>query len=131
MPTANHIPVILSVDENSAILYARYKVLQGAGYGVLSATDGEQALSMLHAYPVDLVLLDYALPGTDGEIVTQKIKRCKQDVPVVAVSANPIPEETLTCADCVVTTREGPVPLLKRIGQLLTPFSSVRSVGQE
>src|SRR5271157_2240195 len=69
-------PVVLSVDENSAILYERYKILQGAGYGVLSATDVEQALSMFEAYPVDLVLLDYAMHGMAGEIVARKIKQC-------------------------------------------------------
>ena len=121
----NHIPVILSVDENSAILYARYKILQGAGYGVLSATDGEQALSMFEAYPVDLVLLDYAMHGTAGEIVAHKIKQCKQNIPVIAVSASPITEESLTSADCVVTTGEVPVLLLKKIGQLLAPLSAV------
>ncbi|MGA7459266.1 MAG: response regulator [Candidatus Korobacteraceae bacterium] len=115
----NRIPVVLSIDENSAILYKRYKVLQGAGYGVLSATDGEQAMSLLEAYPVDLVLLDYSMPGTDGETVAHKIKRCKQNVPVIAVSASHIPEETLACADCVVTKTQDPVFLLKKIGQLL------------
>ncbi len=117
----NRIPVILSVDENSAILYRRYKVLQSAGYGVLSATEGEHALSMFETYPVDLVLLDYAMRGKDGEIVAHKVKRCKQNVPVIAVSANPIPEETLSCADWVVTTEKGPAQLLKKIGQLLAP----------
>ena len=121
----NRIPVILSVDENSAILYERYKILQGAGYGVLSATDGEQALSMFEAYPVDLVLLDYAMHGTAGEIVAHKIKQCKQNIPVITVSASPITEESLTSADCVVTTGEGPVLLLKKIGQLLAPLSAV------
>lgn len=115
----NRIPVILSVDENSAILYKRYKVLQGAGYGVLSATDGEQAMSMFEAYPVDLVLLDYAMPCPDGEIVAHKIKRCKQNVPVIAVSASRVPEATLACVDCVVTKKQDPVFLLKKIGQLL------------
>ena len=121
----NRTPVVLSVDENSAILYERYKILQGAGYGVLSATDVEQALSMFEAYPVDLVLLDHAMHGTAGEIVAHKIKQCKQNIPVIAVSASPITDETLTCADCVVTKGEGPVLLLKKIGQLLAPLSAV------
>ncbi len=127
----NRIPVILSVDENSAILYKRYKVLQAAGYGVLNAADSEQALSMFEAYPVDLVLLDYAMHGTIGEIVAHKIKRCKQKTPVIAVSATPVPEGTLTCADCVVTKGEDPVLLLKKIGQLLTPVSALRPVEEK
>lgn len=125
----NRIPIILSVDGNSATLYTRYKVLQGAGYGVLNATDGEQALSMLETYPVDLVLL--AMPGTEGEIFAHKIKRSKQYVRVLEVSANPIREETLTDADGIVTKGQSEVLLLMRIGQLLAPLFAVRSGEQE
>jgi DNA-binding NarL/FixJ family response regulator len=119
--SVNRTPIILSIGEDSAILYERYKVLQGAGYGVLSATEGEHALRMLEAYPVDLVLLDDAMRGTDGELVAYKIKRCKQTIPVIAVSAQPIPEEILSCADCVVTKEQDPLQLLQKIGQLLVP----------
>ena len=121
----NRIPVILSVDENAATLYARYKVLQRAGYGVVNATDGEQALSMFEAYPVDLVLLDYAMHGTAGEIVAHRINRCKQNIPVIAVAASPSTEESLTCANWVVTTGENPVLLLQKIGHLLALLSAV------
>ena len=71
------------------------------------------------------VLLDYAMHGMAGEIVARKIKQCKQNIPVIAVSASPITEESLTSADCVVTTGEVPVLLLKKIGQLLAPLSAV------
>ena len=122
----SRIPVILSVDEDSANLYARYKILQGAGYGVLNATDCEQALSMLDAYPVDLVLLDYAMHGTADEIGAHKIKLRRQNIPVIAVSATVVTEEILSKADCVVTTGEGSALLLKKIGQLLAPLSVAR-----
>ncbi len=117
----NRVPIILSVGEDSAILYKRYKALQGAGYGVLSTAEGEHALSIFEAYPVDLVLLDYAMRGADGELVAHKLKRCKQNIPVIAVSVKPIPEEILSCADCVVTNEQGPLQLLEKIGQLLVP----------
>ncbi len=80
---------------------------------------------MFEAYPVDLVLLDYAMHGTASEIVAHKIKQCKQNIPVIAVSPSPITEESLTSADCIVTTGEGPVLLLKKIGQLLASLSAV------
>jgi len=76
---------------------------------------------MFEAYPVDLVLLDHAMHGADGELVVQKIKRCKQNIPIVAVSTRPIHEETLLCADCVVTNQQDPLLLLQTIGQLLAP----------
>jgi hypothetical protein len=59
------------------------------------------------------------MPCPDGEIVAHKIKRCKKTRSVIAVSASLIPEETLACADCVVTKEQDPVFLLKKIGQLL------------
>ena len=76
---------------------------------------------MFEAYPVDLVLLDYAMRGTDGELVAHKLKRCKQNIPVIAVSVKPIPEGALSCADFVVTKEQGPLQLLQKIGQLLGP----------
>jgi len=115
----NHIPIILCVGGDSAIVYRHYKILQNAGYGVLSATEGEHALSMFEAYPVDLVLLDHAMRGADGELVAHKIKRCKQNIPIVAVSTKPIPEETLSCADRIVTNEQDLLQLLKTIEQLL------------
>jgi len=114
----NRIPIILCVGEDSAILY---QTLQNAGYGVLSATEGEHALSMFETYPVDLVLLDDAMRGADGELVVHKIKRCKRNIPVVAVSTKLIPEETLSCTDCVVTNEQDPLQLLQTIEQLLVP----------
>jgi hypothetical protein len=64
--------------------------------------------------------------GTAGEIVAHRIKRCKQNIPVIAVAADPITGESLTCADGVVTTGENPVLLLQKIGQLLAPLAAVR-----
>ena len=125
----SRIPVILCVNENSAILYSHYKILQGAGYGVLSATDGEQALSMFEAYPVDLVLLDYAMYGTGSGVVADKIKQRKPNIPVIAVSASPVTEESLTSADCIVATGEAPVLLLKKVGKLLAPLAKESDCG--
>ena len=66
--------VILSVDDEPSILFTRHKLLQAAGYDVLSAADGEQALHFFAMHAVDLVLLDYAMPGIDGGIVAREMK---------------------------------------------------------
>lgn len=54
-------PVILCVDDEPNILYVRNKVLDSAGYAVLSATYGAAALARFIHDPVDLVLLDFYL----------------------------------------------------------------------
>lgn len=119
----NGAKLILSVDDEPGILYTREKILRGEGYEVLSAADGESALQIFAAHPVDLVLLDYVMPGIDGGIVARQMKGIKPLVPVIMVSANHVPKEALTCADCFVAKGEGPALLLEQIRQLLEPLS--------
>lgn len=110
---------ILSVDDEPGILFTRQKLLESVGYEVLSAADGEQALHFFAAHDVDLVLLDYLMPGMDGGAVAQAIKHQKPLVPVIIVSASPVEERTLPCVDCFLRKGEGPALLLEKIRQML------------
>ena len=110
---------ILSVDDEPGILFTRQKLLENAGYEVLSAADAEQALHFFATHAVDLVLLDYLMPGMDGGVVAQAIKQQKPLVPVIIVSASPVEERALTSVDCFVRKGEGPGLLLEKIGQML------------
>ncbi len=113
---------ILSVDDEPGILFTRQKLLQNAGYEVLSAADGEQALHFFATNDVDLVLLDFLMPGMDGGVIAQAMKVQKPLVPVIIVSASPVEEQTLTCVDCFIRKGEGPAFLLDKIRQLLAPL---------
>ena len=65
-----------------------------AGYSVLEASDGEQAVQMaVESHPV-LILMDLSLPKLDGLSATRQIrqKRGLKTVPIVAVSAHDSPE---------------------------------------
>jgi CheY-like chemotaxis protein len=72
-PSKNGTRLILSVDDEPGIVVSRQLVLESAGYEVLSAADGEQALQMFAQRWVDLVLLDYVMPGMNGGVVARKI----------------------------------------------------------
>jgi CheY-like chemotaxis protein len=121
----NGTKLILSVDDEPGILQSRQLILESEGYEVLSAADGEQALQMFAEQPVDLVLLDYVMPGMNGGVVAQKIKNDNPRVPVIIVSASPVVEErSLGCVDCFISKGEGPVVLLVKIKQLLAPVST-------
>ena len=70
--------LILSVDDEPSILLTREKLLEAAGYKVLSAAEGEAALNLFATNPVHLVLLDFAMPGMDGGAVAKELKRLNQ-----------------------------------------------------
>ena len=109
------------MDDEAGVLYSRQKLLQSAGYDVLSASDGEQALDFFASAPVDLVVLDYSMPGINGEQVARKIKADRPDLPIILVSGLDIEMETLSYVDSYFTKGEGPAALLEKIAQLLRP----------
>lgn len=100
-PSKNGTRLILSVDDEPGILLSRQLILESEGYEVLSAIDGEQALRMFAGQPVDLVLLDYVMPGIHG-MVAKAMKNRDPRIPVVIVSASPVEEQSLGCVDCFI-----------------------------
>jgi CheY-like chemotaxis protein len=69
----------LVVDDEALIRWSLSERLKSDGYEVLEAETGRAALEKLPE-GVDLVLLDYRLPDTDGVTVLRKIKEFDQDV---------------------------------------------------
>lgn len=74
---------ILIIDDDATIGNLEQEVLERAGYAVLRAYSGTEALLLLKANRPDLVLLDLMLPGLSGEEVLPQI----QVIPVIVVSA--------------------------------------------
>ncbi|MBI2863625.1 MAG: response regulator [Chloroflexi bacterium] len=81
---------ILVADDDAAILQMLALMLEDAGYNVVLASDGEEALGMVEAYHPDLVLLDYMMPVIDGSTACQRLKGGENtcNLPVVLMSAD-------------------------------------------
>ena len=77
---------ILVVDDEALIRWSLRERLQAEGYAVLEAETGKEALDKLPE-GIDLVLLDYRLPDTDGVSVLRQIKAFDQDVLVIMLTA--------------------------------------------
>ena len=77
---------ILVVDDEALIRWSLAERLKSDGYEVLEADTGRAALEQL-GEGVDLVLLDYRLPDTDGVTILRKIKEIDQDILVVLLTA--------------------------------------------
>jgi DNA-binding NtrC family response regulator len=82
MPNAR----ILVVDDEALIRWSLSERLKGEGYEVLEAETGAAALDKLPE-GVDLVLLDYKLPDTDGVSVLRKVKEFDPDILVILLTA--------------------------------------------
>ncbi|WP_313134598.1 response regulator transcription factor [Anaerocolumna sp.] len=80
---------ILAVDDEEHILELVSYNLEQEGYHVLKAETGEDALAILENQKVDLVLLDWMLPGIDGIEVLRRIRGNKQfrKLPVILLTA--------------------------------------------
>jgi len=95
---------VLVVDDNDETRWLVSDVLKRAGYVVLEAGDGPQALEIAeHDHP-DLVLLDMSLPGMDGVEVTKRFKAnaALAAIPLIALTARrqSIDREQALAAGC-------------------------------
>ena len=79
---------ILLVEDSKIQRMQSERILSKAGYTVLNANDGEQALQLARANLPDLILLDMLLPKLGGEQVLQMLKAdaATAHIPVIALS---------------------------------------------
>lgn len=71
-PAFDH--TILNVDDSAAGRYVRSRILQGAGYRVIEAGTGTEALRLAREHKPQLVVLDVNLPDRDGVEVCRRLK---------------------------------------------------------
>jgi len=78
--------ILLIEDETRIQAFVR-RGLEAEGYGVVTADDGPDGLSLARAGEWDLVVLDLLLPGMNGLRVLQELHREQPQLPVVILSA--------------------------------------------
>src|SRR4051794_39049381 len=74
---------VLLVDDNPDYLQATPLLLEREGHTVLTATNGPEALAILPRQRVDLLLLDYFMPGMTGEEVVTEVRKFDPYVQVI------------------------------------------------
>jgi two-component system chemotaxis sensor kinase CheA len=80
---------ILVVDDALTVRELQRSILERAGFDVRTASDGMQALTMLAAEPVDLVLTDVEMPNLDGFGLTEAIRGKPElaNIPILILSS--------------------------------------------
>jgi two-component system response regulator HydG len=81
-------PTILVVEDDDETRTAMVKVLEGAEYKVLETDNGQQALDLLEAENIDIIITDLRLPIMDGVEVLKRAKAIEQDVEVIMITGH-------------------------------------------
>ena len=132
---------VLICDDQPDIVNALKIYLKPEGYELLTATNGKEALELVKAQPVDLILMDIMMPLMDGIVATDKIREFS-NVPIILLTAKSETEDVVlglnVGADDYITKPFVPVEVLARVrSQLrrygmqkdLTPKADHLSVG--
>lgn len=116
---------IIVVDDTESNRYTKSRMLRQAGFEVLEAGTGGDALALVSSHAPDLVVLDTQLPDTSGWEVCRQIKRRGTEAPLVLqVSATYVEEgDTVKAleggADACLTEPIDPAVLLATVRALL------------
>ncbi len=111
---------VLCVDDEAIGLRVRKILLEGHGFKVLTASSGQQGLAVFDEHQVDLVVLDYYMPGMNGGDVAAEMRRRRPQVPIIFLSAYfSLPPAALELANAFITKGDPPDVLIEKIEQLM------------
>ena len=77
---------MLIVEDHQALRELIEAVLSGAGYKVMSAASGDEAVAIACQSSVDLLLTDIGMPGMNGQALVDRLHAQWSDLPVVFIS---------------------------------------------
>lgn len=113
---------ILIADDEPDIRSVLSLYMENAGYEVVEAADGAEALDVLQHQHIDLCLLDIMMPVLDGYHVLKRIRETS-DIPVIVISAKgQDPEKILGLnlgADDYMVKPFNPLEAVARVGSIL------------
>lgn len=124
---------ILVVDDDPDIRQLVHLYLKQEGYRLLHAENGEEAWKTIQGEPVDLIVLDLMMPGTDGLELCARIRKTKV-MPIIMVTAKAGDLDKIRGlslgADDYVTKPFNPLELVARIKAQLRRYQTYPSPPQ-
>jgi len=125
---------VLIVEDEAKIVKLARDYLERAGFAVVSASDGKQALTAFHSTRPDLAVLDLGLPGMDGLDVLRELRRAA-NTPVIILTARGEESDRLVGlelgADDYVVKPFSPKELVARVRAVLRRAEGAAGGGAE
>ncbi len=116
---------VLVADDEAHIVHVLSMKLRNAGYEVITAVDGEEALELCAAEQPDLIITDYQMPLMSGLELCRKLRASKKtrDIPAIMLTARGFdiaPEEMRAAGVATVLAKPfSPREMLRRVNELL------------
>jgi DNA-binding NtrC family response regulator len=123
----NAVDTILVVEDDADSRRMFKMALSFAGYRVLEAGDGLEALRIIDVEEPRLVVLDLGLPTMSGRVVLQEIAAHAPEVPVVIVTAMPGPHD-FPDAECILIKPVTPDKIVETVRRCLASAATARRV---
>jgi two-component system alkaline phosphatase synthesis response regulator PhoP len=124
---------ILVVDDEPKIVQIAQDYLTHAGYIVLQAGNGQDALRIFRLQQPDLLLLDLGLPGLDGLDVTREVRK-NSNIPIIMLTARSDESDKLIGlemgADDYITKPFSPKELVARVRSVLRRMENLQPDNQ-
>lgn len=114
-------PTILCIDDQPISLELEKALLESKGYKVFTALDGISGIAITRTESIDAVVLDFNMPGLDGNQVAKVLRDERPSLPVViwSGSSDDTPASLKWFADVSIHKGDGPLTLLLAIEQIL------------
>jgi len=81
---------VLVVDDEAAIREILATVLEQYGFAVHTVPDGASALALLQTMPVDVILVDWQMPGISGLEMALEVHKTKPSIPMALITGTPM-----------------------------------------
>ncbi len=91
---------ILVVEDERRMAELLEKTLHEEGHQVVVARDGKEGFEIARCSPFDVIVLDVMLPGMDGMAVARRLRECRNQTPVLMLTARDAPADIVKGLDC-------------------------------
>ena len=87
-PSPHRPQTVLVVEDEPGVRLVATLTLRGVGYTTLEAADGDAATRVADAHPgpIHLLVTDVSLPGTNGPVLAERLRRRRPEMRVLFVS---------------------------------------------
>ncbi len=129
MTTTQKKPRILVVDDEPAICWMTCEFLLQWNYQPAFATNGPDALELVADLPCDLALIDFKMPGMNGEELATRLKQRHPGMPIIMISGCP-PAADIPGVDKLYPKPANPDEIRSFIEESLaldTPFHAMKA----